>query len=136
MAIEAMSSVHATDYKAGEIEIGIVSNSPDEDAKTRGSWRVMDDSEVEAFSADRLADAALVIVTRSAGLEIIRLLRAAESRPDSVDVLVLVEPEGQAGRTETSNPGSEGTQPEGKAPFASKVLYLNGHPLLNTRLLI
>ena len=48
MAIEAMSSVHATDYKAGEIEIGIVSNSPDEDGKTRGSWRVMDDSEVEA----------------------------------------------------------------------------------------
>src|SRR6266550_869744 len=30
MAIEAMSTVHSTDYRSGEIEIGIVSTSPDE----------------------------------------------------------------------------------------------------------
>jgi 20S proteasome subunit alpha 1 len=42
-----MSTVHATDYKADEIEIGIVSNSEDEPLKTRGSWRVMDEAEVE-----------------------------------------------------------------------------------------
>jgi 20S proteasome subunit alpha 1 len=47
MAIEAMSTVHATDYKPGEIEIGIVSNGEDEDAKTRGGWRVMGEAEVE-----------------------------------------------------------------------------------------
>jgi 20S proteasome subunit alpha 1 len=47
MAIEAMSVIHATDYKAGEIEIGIVSESEDEDPKTRGSWRVMGEAEVE-----------------------------------------------------------------------------------------
>jgi len=47
MAIEAMSTVHATDYKPGEIEIGITSNSPDEDEKTRGLWRVMDEAEIE-----------------------------------------------------------------------------------------
>jgi 20S proteasome subunit alpha 1 len=47
MAIEAMSSVHGTDYKAGEIEIGIVSNAEDEKEKTRGVWRVMDVDEVE-----------------------------------------------------------------------------------------
>ncbi|KAH6915465.1 proteasome subunit iota [Coprinopsis sp. MPI-PUGE-AT-0042] len=47
MAIEAMSVVHATDYKAGEIEVGIVSDSEDEDPKTRGSWRVMGEAEVE-----------------------------------------------------------------------------------------
>jgi len=47
MAIEAMSTVHATDYKPGEIEIGIVSNSPEEGEKTKGLWRVMDEAEIE-----------------------------------------------------------------------------------------
>lgn len=47
MAIEAMSTVHSTDYKPGEIEIGIVSVSSDENEKTRGTWRVMDENEVE-----------------------------------------------------------------------------------------
>ncbi|KAF8629593.1 hypothetical protein AX15_003339 [Amanita polypyramis BW_CC] len=47
MAIETMSTVHSTDYKPGEIEIGIVSTSPDEDVKTRGFWRVMAESEIE-----------------------------------------------------------------------------------------
>ena len=47
MAIESMSTVHATDYKPGEIEIGIVSNGEDEDLKTRGEWRVMGEAEVE-----------------------------------------------------------------------------------------
>jgi 20S proteasome subunit alpha 1 len=47
MAIEAMSTVHATDYKPGEIEIGIVSSSDDEDPKIRGTWRTMDESEIE-----------------------------------------------------------------------------------------
>ncbi|PFH50552.1 hypothetical protein AMATHDRAFT_60814 [Amanita thiersii Skay4041] len=47
MAIEAMSTVHATDYKPGEIEIGIVSSSPDENEKIRGTWRVMGEAEIE-----------------------------------------------------------------------------------------
>jgi 20S proteasome subunit alpha 1 len=47
MAIEAMSTVHATDYKAGEIEIGIVSDAREENPKTRGLWRVMDEVEIE-----------------------------------------------------------------------------------------
>jgi 20S proteasome subunit alpha 1 len=49
MAIEAMSVVHATDYKPGEIEIGIVSNGDEEDVKTRGQWRVMAEDEVERY---------------------------------------------------------------------------------------
>jgi len=36
LAIEALSTVHATDFKAGEVEIGIVSTSEEEDVKTRG----------------------------------------------------------------------------------------------------
>lgn len=47
MAVEIMSTVHATDYKPGEIEIGIVSDSAEEDSKTRGKWRVMGEAEIE-----------------------------------------------------------------------------------------
>lgn len=47
MAIEAISTVHATDFKPGEVEIGIVSDSEDEVAERRGQWRVMDEAEVE-----------------------------------------------------------------------------------------
>ena len=47
IAIEAMSIVHSTDYKPGEIEIGIVSTADEENPKTRGNWRVMDEVEVE-----------------------------------------------------------------------------------------
>lgn len=47
MAIEAISTVHATDFKSGEVEIGIVSDSEDEVAECRGQWRVMDEAEVE-----------------------------------------------------------------------------------------
>jgi 20S proteasome subunit alpha 1 len=47
MAIEAISTVHATDFKAGEVEIGIVSDSEDEVAGRRGQWRVMNEAEVD-----------------------------------------------------------------------------------------
>lgn len=47
MAIEALSTVHATDFKAGEVEIGIVSSAEEEDPKTRGQWRVMGEAEIE-----------------------------------------------------------------------------------------
>ncbi|KIY62363.1 N-terminal nucleophile aminohydrolase [Cylindrobasidium torrendii FP15055 ss-10] len=47
MAIEAMSTVHATDYKPGEIEVGIVSEGDEEPEKTKGQWRVMGEEEVE-----------------------------------------------------------------------------------------
>lgn len=47
MAIEALSSVHATEYKPGEVEISLVSVASDEPEKTRGKWRVLDDAEVE-----------------------------------------------------------------------------------------
>ncbi|KJA24485.1 hypothetical protein HYPSUDRAFT_200377 [Hypholoma sublateritium FD-334 SS-4] len=46
MAIEVMSTVHATDYKPGEIEIGLVSDS-EENEKVRGKWRVMGEAEIE-----------------------------------------------------------------------------------------
>jgi len=42
-----MSTVHATDYKPGEMEIGIVSTADEENPKTRGQWRVLSEAEVE-----------------------------------------------------------------------------------------
>jgi len=47
MAIEAMSTVYSQDFKADEIEIGIVSDCDEEDPKIRGKWRVMDTAEIE-----------------------------------------------------------------------------------------
>lgn len=47
MAIEALSTVHSTDYKCGEVEISIVSTSEQEPANTRGKWRVFNEEEVE-----------------------------------------------------------------------------------------
>jgi 20S proteasome subunit alpha 1 len=47
MAIEAMATVHATDYKPDEVEIGIVSAADEESPKLRGRWRVMSVAEVE-----------------------------------------------------------------------------------------
>lgn len=47
MAIEAMATVHATDYKPGEVEMGIVSTAEGEAKATRGKWRVMGVDEVE-----------------------------------------------------------------------------------------
>jgi 20S proteasome subunit alpha 1 len=47
LAIEALSTVHATDFKAGEVEIGIVSISEEEDAKTRGIWRSLSEDELD-----------------------------------------------------------------------------------------
>ncbi|KAI0276161.1 nucleophile aminohydrolase [Russula aff. rugulosa BPL654] len=47
LAIEALSTVHATDFKAGEVEIGIVSTSEEEDVKTRGLWRSLSERELD-----------------------------------------------------------------------------------------
>ena len=49
IAIETLATVYAQDFKAGEIEIGIVSTSEEEDEKTRGKWRVMGEAEVERY---------------------------------------------------------------------------------------
>ncbi|KZT40694.1 proteasome subunit iota [Sistotremastrum suecicum HHB10207 ss-3] len=47
MAIETLLTVHSSDYKAGEVEIGLVSTSEDEPEKTRGIWRVMAEAEID-----------------------------------------------------------------------------------------
>ena len=94
-------------------------------------------AELEQFADDDLDDVVMVAVTRSAGEQISRLLDATEKH-ESADVLVSVEPEGQAGRTQTqpSDVSDSSKRETTTKRTANKVLYLNGHPLLNTRLLI
>ncbi|KAL5530319.1 hypothetical protein ACEPAF_6576 [Sanghuangporus sanghuang] len=93
-------------------------------------------SELEEFARDSLEEAVMVAVTRSAGEQISRLLDAAEKQ-GSADVLVSVEPEGQAGRSQAEPSNiNESSKKEDTKRSVNKVLYLNGHPLLNTRLLI
>ena len=52
MAIEAMSIVYAQDFKADELEIGIVSTSDQEPEKSIGLWRVLSFEEVERHLLD------------------------------------------------------------------------------------
>ena len=97
-----------------------------------------DEEEIEYFAKDNLDEAALVIVKHTDGTEIAKLLAVAASRTDT-DVLVTVEPEGQAGKTETSDAAADkrqGKVQERESIPDNRVLYLNGHPLLNTRLLV
>ncbi|KAG8929432.1 Proteasome subunit YC7alpha/Y8 (protease yscE subunit 7) [Tulasnella sp. 419] len=47
LAIETISTVLQTDFKPGELEIGIVSESEDEPEKSRGKWRVFSEQELE-----------------------------------------------------------------------------------------
>lgn len=53
MAIETLSTVLATDFKATEIEIGLSSTSADEAAVAKGlapgRWRTMDEAEVNEW---------------------------------------------------------------------------------------
>ncbi|KAH8118447.1 alpha-mannosidase [Phellopilus nigrolimitatus] len=99
-----------------------------------------DAAEMEEFAGDTLEHAVLVVVTRTAGEEVEKLMDAATAR-GSADVLVSVEPEGQAGKTEAhSSEESVRKEIEKRArstgEHRGKILYLNGHPLLNTRILV
>ena len=47
MAIEAIATVYSQDFKANELEIGIVSTAAEEPEETRGKWRTMGVAEIE-----------------------------------------------------------------------------------------
>lgn len=117
--------VHAT--RAGARGVIVAS---DNDLPLNPSAEIV---ELEEFAGDSLGDVVLVAITHSAGEEISRMLDTAEAR-GVADVIVSVEPEGQSGKADTQPP-SEPAKEGAKQPN-TRVLYLNGHPLLNTRLLI
>ncbi|KAI5124722.1 hypothetical protein M0805_005360 [Coniferiporia weirii] len=124
--------VHAT--RAGAAGVVVVS---DNDNPLNPS---AEKEELEEFGADALENAVIVVVTRSGGDEIKKLMSAVDIH-GSVDILVSIEPEGQPGKTEAQSPDGIAQKQSGKRrsdlkDSQGKILYLNGHPLLNTRLLI
>jgi len=99
-------------------------------------------------------DAVLVVVTRSDGEAVGRMMDAVEARGGGgAMVMVAVEPEGHVPESETEaeapSASSEARQtgtpttkegaskpPPSDEDGGGRVLFLNGHPLLNTRLLV
>ncbi|THH12390.1 hypothetical protein EW145_g47 [Phellinidium pouzarii] len=92
--------------------------------------------ELQEFAEDALGNAVLVVVTRSAGAEIEKLLNVAKGR-GTADLIVSAEPEGQDRKMGTADKRvrEESRKHANVGENIGKILYLNGHPLLNTRLL-
>jgi mannosidase alpha-like ER degradation enhancer 1 len=92
------------------------------------------DPEEIAVAGD-LSDVALVALTRSAGKLVVSMLDAVDTRGVGV-VTLTVDPEGQSATT-AGRRLFEGTGKQGwEHVDPSRVLYINGHALLNTRLLV
>lgn len=96
-----------------------------------------EEAELDVYKEDPLDQALLVAVSRSSGKEIEKLMAIAEANL-SADVMVSVESElsdtGEANHSRR-HPGSD-EESRSNEPVLTKILYLNGHPLLNTRLLV
>jgi mannosidase alpha-like ER degradation enhancer 1 len=87
------------------------------------------DDELETVR--ELSDVAIVLLTRQAGEVVLNMLDWAESR-GSGQVMVALDPE----RRSAMDGGDPLDERKEKSPDPNRVLYLNGHPLLNTRLLV
>lgn len=94
-----------------------------------------DSEELEQFAADNIDDAVLVLVTKSDGEKVERLIAASKSQ-ENANVVLMVEPEGQTGKTVAADSTENGGVHNRQSVPENRVLYLNGHPLLNTRLLV
>lgn len=80
----------------------------------------------------------LLVIPKSSGEEVLRLLEEAEMH-SFTNVMVVAEPEGHAAVTETGSDQSQNKMRERDSEEArnqEKILYINGHPLMNTRLLL
>lgn len=89
----------------------------------------------EIAAAGDLSDVALVVIKRSAGELVMSMLNSVGDQGMG-QLILIVDPEGQSVATE-GRPGSEGTAKQSREHSdPSRVLYINGHALLNTRLLV
>lgn len=98
-----------------------------------------DQDDLDQYGSD-LDQAVLLVVSKSSGDQLLRMVAMAESRGFS-EVLVAVEPEGQSGVTETRHTEENKRDKKEKKELPAqgdtgKILYVNGHPLMNTRLLV
>lgn len=84
----------------------------------------------EVAAAGELQDVALVLLPHTVGNSIAAMLDAS-GVVGYGNVLFSIDPEGWSGQAKAG--GDKHDDQEGQAP---RVLYINGHPLLNTRLLV
>lgn len=108
---------------------GVVIISDDDEPVNPSSDKV----EIEA-AGELLNDVVAVLIPHSAGVKIIEMMDSITA-DDLSTVIVNVEPEGQTAVTE-GPPSNDRKDHDRDVPSNQRVLYLNGHPLLNTRLLI
>lgn len=88
----------------------------------------------EVAAAGDLSDVALVALKRSAGQLVTSMLDSTEARGTG-DVILVIDPEGHS---RIGLPPDEAlADPQTDSPVdPGRVLYVNGHPLLNTRLVV
>ena len=98
--------------------------------------------EIDQFADVAFGDPVLLVVTKSAGDVISRVMDTADAQ-GLAEVYVALDLEVRAKRADTSEPvgnseriDEQRTSGSSAREIQSKVLYLNGHPLLNTVLLI
>lgn len=92
-------------------------------------------SAAEIATAGNLEDVVMVVINRSAGDLVLSMLDSIGDG-EMGQLMLTVDPEGQSVVTEV-HPGTERTGKESEAHLdPNRVLYINGHALLNTRLLV
>ncbi|KII94783.1 glycoside hydrolase family 47 protein [Plicaturopsis crispa FD-325 SS-3] len=87
-------------------------------------------TKAELAAAGDISDVAIVVLPHTTALVITEMMDAADAH--GLDVLLALDPEGRTGFTESGSASSKERRVQGDV---NRVLYLNGHPLLNTRLL-
>ncbi|TDL29347.1 alpha-mannosidase [Rickenella mellea] len=92
--------------------------------------------ESEILAAGKFLDEVVaVVLSNSSGEEITDMMDSVEANGFS-ELMMSVEPEGQSGVPESREIFDRLSNERKRTREKAKVLYLNGHPLLNTRLLI
>lgn len=90
-------------------------------------------NQVELDAAGDISDVAIVVLTREGGQLVEEMMDLAEKRGMG-QLMVAVDPERRTAFTETQDePQKEGSENKNTS---SRILYLNGHGLMNTRLLV
>lgn len=93
------------------------------------------DAEELAVAGD-LSDVAMVVLTRSAGKLVTSILDSLEAHGTG-RVMLMIEPEGHSAATDGREMPDDQTDKQGSERVDSgRVLYINGHAVLNTRLIV
>jgi mannosidase alpha-like ER degradation enhancer 1 len=90
----------------------------------------------ELAAAGDLSDVAIVVLASSAGKLVASMLDSAETYGMG-QVMLMVDPEGHSAATDGRRVSNDQTEKQGRERVDSgRVLYINGHAVLNTRLIV